>query len=460
MYLKAERQNSKSFFRSSRFTALALASLYGTAWTLSGTVLLWLLDSRAGVSAEMAQAREALPISAQNSHDVAATNSSGGVSVTRSDSVAQLPTLPPPPETIDSPPVNLPNPPNPVPVPPNLQSDTQNPEGVNPFAPPPPIGYPEQPREVTPAEQFRRYRLGIGDAISVAVPRFPDLGFQGTINLEGEVLVPLVGKVRLAGLTLEAAEAVIREGLNRFVVDPEVVVALTGVRPAQITISGEVFRPGYYTLQPGAQLSAALLTAGGTSTTADLRNVIVRRRSLVDNSIDEQQVDLFTPLQNGTSLPDLRLQDGDAVIVQKLEVGNTNDYDRMLVARSSVAQPQITIRVLSYPGGGIGNVTLPNGSTFVDALTAIGPSPDNANLRRIALVRFDPEQGKAVTQHLNAKQALMGDVSQNVPLQNNDVIVVGRNLVARITNALNTFTQPFRDILGFLLFFDELGSSA
>jgi len=115
---------------------------------------------------------------------------------------------------------------------------------------------------------------------------------------------------------------------------------------------------------------------------------------------------------------------------------------------------------LSYAGRGIGNLTLPNGSTFVDALAAIAPNPDNANLGRIALIRFDPEQGKAVTQELNGKRALRGDVSQNVPLQNNDVIVVGRNFISRITYALSNFTQPFRDILGFLLFFDSLRESA
>jgi polysaccharide export outer membrane protein len=54
----------------------------------------------------------------------------------------------------------------------------------------------------------------------------------------------------------------------------------------------------------------------------------------------------------------------------------------------------------------------------------------------------------------------MGDISQNVPLQNNDVIVVGRNLIARLTYALSTFTQPFRDVLGFVLFFDSLRDSA
>jgi len=78
----------------------------------------------------------------------------------------------------------------------------------------------------------------------------------------------------------------------------------------------------------------------------------------------------------------------------------------------------------------------------------------------LALMRFDPEQGRPVTQVLNVRQALMGDLSQDVPLEDEDVIVIGRSLIARISYALNLFTRPFRDILGFLLFFREIGDSA
>lgn len=71
-----------------------------------------------------------------------------------------------------------------------------------------------------------------------------------------------------------------------------------------------------------------------------------------------------------------------------------------------------------------------------------------------------PTAKKAVTRELDGKKALTGDLAQNVPLEDNDVIVIGRNLVGKITYALNVFTQPFRDVLGFLLFFRELGNSA
>ncbi|HEY9811678.1 MAG TPA: SLBB domain-containing protein [Halomicronema sp.] len=226
----------------------------------------------------------------------------------------------------------------------------------------------------------------------------------------------------------------------------------------QVTVTGEIAKPGFYPLQANtSRVSDLLLVAGGITQTADLRAVRVRR-SLGEGRYSEETLDLFTPLQNSLPLPDLRLANGDAVIVPRLEPGTDAAYDRRLIARSTLAKPTINVRILSYPNGAAGTISLPNGSSFADALNNI--SLDRANLRSIALIRFDPEQGKAVSQDLDGKEALLGDPTQNPMLQDNDVIVVGRNLVARISYALNTFTQPFRDILGFLLFFESLSNSA
>jgi polysaccharide export outer membrane protein len=354
------------------------------------------------------------------------------------------------------------------------------------------------------------YRLGQGDAIAVSVLRFPDLSFQAAVNPEGNIVVPLLGTVSLKGLTLEKAQEKIRSGYNRFVVDPIVTlslvgqrpelnfsaqinpegnifvpqvgtlsvqgltldeaqekirvalsrelvdpvvsVSLVGQRPVQVTISGEVNRPGIYPIGSATpRVSDALFLAGGSAMMADLRQVQVRRKR-VDGSVVSQNVDLYTPLQNGGEIPNFRLQDGDAIIVPRREIANDDTYDRTLVSRSTLASPQIRVRVLNYAGGGIVTVPLPNGSTFIDVLAGI--NTDSANLSEIALVRFDPQRGRAVRQTLNAKKVLAGDVSQNVPLQDNDVIVVGRNLIARITNILGTITRPFFDVRSFLEFFD------
>lgn len=357
------------------------------------------------------------------------------------------------------------------------------------------------------------YRLGPGDVITVSVQRFPDLSFQAAINPEGNIIVPLLETVPLQGLTLLEAQEKIRTLLNRFVInpivvlslssqrpdtsfqaqvnaegnvvvpqvgvvsvqglsleeaqekirlslskiltDPLLVVTLASPRPVQINISGEVFRPGIYNLNPTLpRIGEALLVAGGSTIAADLRQVQVRRR-LVDGSTISQTVDLYAALQNDGSIPSLRLQDGDSLIIPRREVGTDEGYDRNLVARSTLATPQIRVRVLNYAGGGLVTQTLPNGSTFVDALGGI--NLDTANVRNIALVRFDPERGRAVTQRLDGKRALEGDAAQNVPLQDNDVIVVGRNLIGRITNFLSTITQPFFNVRSFLNFFESFG---
>ncbi|QIZ71509.1 SLBB domain-containing protein [Oxynema aestuarii] len=233
---------------------------------------------------------------------------------------------------------------------------------------------------------------------------------------------------------------------------------LAARQPVAVTILGEVAQPGFQVLPFSPRpVADALLTAGGITSEADLRGVTVRR-VLTDGRTSETKVDLYTPLQTGSPLPDLRLGDGDVVFVPKVESNTDEYYDRVLVSRSTLAQPQIVVRILSYPGGGISIAPLPNGSTIADVLSAV--PLQQADLGKILLVRFDPEQGKAITREIDGKKLLMGDPSQDIALQHHDAIVIGRNLISKITYALSTFTQPFRDVLGFLLFFDTLRDSA
>ncbi|NJO49353.1 MAG: polysaccharide export protein [Leptolyngbyaceae cyanobacterium RM2_2_4] len=312
--------------------------------------------------------------------------------------------------------------------------------------------------------EFDAYRLGPGDALAATLPFYPELNFQATLDLEGNVIVPLAGVLSVEGLTLQQATDSIQTALNRYVINPQVDLILTAQRPVEVTITGEVVRPGVYPLA-APQLSTALLSAGGTTRLADLRTVRVRR-TLTDGSVIEQNVDLYTPLREANAIPDVRLADGDSIIIPTLTSDAIADYDRNLIARSTISQQQIVIRVLNYSAGGrsvpgtINSINLPNGSNFLDALTAVGITPSTANLGEVALIRFDPQQGRAISQELDARDALLGDTSQDPPLENNDVVVVGRNFVSRVTYALNTFTQPFRDVLGFLLFFDSLADGA
>ncbi|MFH7242322.1 MAG: polysaccharide biosynthesis/export family protein [Spirulina sp.] len=311
---------------------------------------------------------------------------------------------------------------------------------------------------------FDRYRLGPGDGIFVGVQRFPDLSFQATLDLQGNIVLPLAGSVNLAGLTLDQAQEQIRQRYDQYVVDPDVSLTLVALRPVEVTIVGEVPRPGFYPLQ-APQLSVALVTAGGASALADLRAIEIQR-TLQDGTVLRENIDLFTPLRLGQPIPDLRLQSGDVISVPRLDPTRLDEYDRNLVATSTLAKPEMVVRILNRASGArgtearFGAITLRNGGRFLDALAQAGVNPDLAAYHRIAVLRFNPERGSADTIVVDARAAVQGDLSQNIPLQENDVIVVDRNLLANVTYALNTFTQPFRDVLGFLLFFDSLTNAA
>lgn len=317
--------------------------------------------------------------------------------------------------------------------------------------------------EVNPAilpADFDNYHLGPGDSIFVSVQRYPDLSFQATLDLQGNIVVPIEGAVSFEGRTLSEAEAMLRAIYNQYVDIDSTTVDLTLVaqRGVEVTILGSVQRPGFYPLQDPS-VATALLTAGGATRTSDLRAIQVQRQFRRNGVLTEEtiNVDLFTPLKEGSPLPNVRLEDGDVVVIPELDPSQLDEYDRFLVARSTLAQPVINVRFLNYAGGrsGIGTLNLNNGSTFVDAVSLLGVNPDTANLGDVALIRYDPETGRAITINLDAKSAVKGDITQNPPLEDSDVIVVGRNLIGRLSYSLQTITRPFRDVFGFTNFIND-----
>ena len=361
----------------------------------------------------------------------------------------QTPLQPPPPP--DSP---LPRQPIPEAAPSSAPPQTFSPSN------PPPAGYSPPPFEDSLTNQFSVYRLDVGDAVRVTVRDFPEFSFQSVVDIEGNVIAPIIGRFSVVGLTIDELEAKYRFELNRRFLNepPEVIATLAGIRPVRITVVGEVVRPGFYTVAPNSVLTNILSSAGGSTESADLRSIIVRRPS-ADGTVIEERVDLYTPLQNGTSLPTIRLQGGDTVIVSRLEVGNDEDYDRALVSQTTLPQQQITVRVLVPSGTGtaLRNLRLRNGSTFLDVVASL-PSTDPVLINRdaIALLRFDPEQGKVVTQKLDSQAAIKGEIAQNVPLRDEDVIVVNRSLIGKIFNTFNTITRPIRSFFGFRSFFRNI----
>jgi polysaccharide export outer membrane protein len=119
---------------------------------------------------------------------------------------------------------------------------------------------------VSAEEKQGDYQLGPGDTIRILVFQNPDLTLETRVSESGSVSYPLVGAVTLGGLTISAAEAKLAAALKEggFVQQPQVNIALIQVRGNQVTVLGQVGRPGRFPLETfNTRLSDILAQAGG-----------------------------------------------------------------------------------------------------------------------------------------------------------------------------------------------------
>lgn len=123
-----------------------------------------------------------------------------------------------------------------------------------------------QPVPAAATGNTTQYRLALGDTIRITVFQVPDLSLETRINEAGAISYPLLGSVILAGLTVTEAEQRIARGLRdgNFVRQPQVSITLTQARGNQVSVLGQVGRPGRYPLETGeVRLTDMLATAGG-----------------------------------------------------------------------------------------------------------------------------------------------------------------------------------------------------
>ncbi len=126
------------------------------------------------------------------------------------------------------------------------------------------------------------YQLGANDQVAVEVFGEDDLRTNGRLNGEGNLSVPLLGSVHLAGLTLTQAASRLTELYGRdYLVNPRVNVVLVGYAKRRFTVLGQVNRPGSYEMPEGnpggVDLLEAIAMAGGYTRIAAPDRISIRR---------------------------------------------------------------------------------------------------------------------------------------------------------------------------------------
>jgi polysaccharide biosynthesis/export protein len=162
-----------------------------------------------------------------------------------------------------------------------------------------------------------QYRLAPGDGIRVFVYQNPDLSLELRLTESGTVSYPLLGSINLTGLTVNQAEQRIADGLRdgKFVNRPQVTVTLMQVRGNQVSVLGQVNRPGRYPLETGeVRLTDLIATAGGIAVGgADTVTVVGTR----GGSPYRVVIDLPGVFGVGRRGDDISMRDGDVVWVDR-----------------------------------------------------------------------------------------------------------------------------------------------
>jgi polysaccharide biosynthesis/export protein len=123
-----------------------------------------------------------------------------------------------------------------------------------------------------------RYTLDTGDKLRVFVYGQPNLSRIYTVDQEGTISVPLIGNVKVRGMTTTGLERTIRSRLGaQFVKDPQVTVDISQNRP--FFILGEVRAAGQYPYVSGMTVQSAVAIAGGYSERANERRIQITRKT-------------------------------------------------------------------------------------------------------------------------------------------------------------------------------------
>ncbi|MBU1426000.1 MAG: polysaccharide export protein EpsE [Gammaproteobacteria bacterium] len=167
------------------------------------------------------------------------------------------------------------------------------------------------------AAEDNDYRLGAGDTMRIVVFQNPDLTTEVRVSESGVISYPLLGSVELGGLTVAGAEkkiaGLLKEG--KFVQQPQVNIVLTQIRGNQVSVLGQVNRPGRYPLETfNTHVSDVLALAGGANGIGSDSVILTGVRN---NKPFRKEIDIPGLFLDDKRKDDVLVEGGDLIYVQR-----------------------------------------------------------------------------------------------------------------------------------------------
>lgn len=157
------------------------------------------------------------------------------------------------------------------------------------------------------------YSLGAGDRIALTLWGSIEGSYELEINRSGEIVLPKVGAINVAGVTFGQLPKVLKAHLSKVFRDFQLNVTMGKLRLIKVYLVGEVKAPGDYSIASLSTLINALSAAGGPTRNGSLRSIDIMR----DGKVAET-VDLYDFFLKGDKSRDIRLQSGDTIFVPSI----------------------------------------------------------------------------------------------------------------------------------------------
>ncbi|MCP9881032.1 SLBB domain-containing protein [Cyanobium sp. Alchichica 3B3-8F6] len=311
------------------------------------------------------------------------------------------------------------------------------------------------------------YILGPGDVLGLQI--FDALELSGNLDVlnDGSVSLPLIGSVRVVGLTLSQAQQWFSTLMARQLQRPELLLRVVRPRPIRVALVGEVERPGIYSLTtsetaqteggPALTLSGlptvvdAIQKAGGITLNANLRQVQLQRRLPGDAPLYKRaRLDLLALIREGDQQQNPFLFDGDTIRIGKAEQPVEEAVE---VAAANLSPQQIQVNVVGEVVSP-GRIQVPASLPLVQAvLAAGGPRAGRASDSNVELIRIN-RNGTAARQRFRLNLAQGASNAQNPPLRDGDTVIVNRSGMAVATDTISAVTTPLTGLASILALID------
>ena len=255
----------------------------------------------------------------------------------------------------------------------------------------------------------KSYIVGPGDVLSINIWISPPLSYLVQVTVEGTVIIPTVGEVKVAGLTLSKAKKLIIEKIRKKYISGEITATLTLPRTFLVTVTGHVLNPGKYRVEARRRVSYAIFLANNPIDSSQIRlkkavldSMSLRKIKLIRKG-KEIRVDLVKYFATGDDKFNPYLLDGDWIFVPR------RDFNSFVSIYGAVNRPGIYEYV--------------EGDSLKDLIQIAGGVLKSADLEHVKISRLNSDGSLKEIIEVNLRKILNGE-ADDVPLEENDRVIV------------------------------------